>query len=299
MTHAIQQELDRRTSAWRSLVRAGGPKHVEPSLPRKLGIYGGAQGIWVDKARTAHLTDSGTGVTVGLLHTGRHYADDFDESGVLYHYPETGRPPGRDQAEVEATKTAANSKLPVFVITSPSHQWRDVYLGWIQGWDDEARVFLVAFQVSPPAQLITETAEDETPFSLTQRKGTKKREVDARDNQQKFKFDVLKRYGPYCAVCGIGCKDVLDAVHLRPKSKNGSDDSRNGLVLCAIHHRALDAYLFAIHPKSLELHFRRKGPDAKSLRITYSDICHLRKKPHETALAWKWSRSEANKKEHT
>ena len=44
---------------------------------RELGIYGGAQGIWVDKARTGELTPGGSGVTVSVLHTGQSYADDL------------------------------------------------------------------------------------------------------------------------------------------------------------------------------------------------------------------------------
>jgi hypothetical protein len=70
-------------------------------LLRELGIYGGAQGIWVDKEHTQALTPERTGVTVGLLHTGSSYPDDLAEDGVFYHYPLTNRPPARDRAEVE------------------------------------------------------------------------------------------------------------------------------------------------------------------------------------------------------
>ncbi len=36
-----------------------------------LRAYGGAQGIWVDKKNTRHLSIDGQGVTVSILHTGR------------------------------------------------------------------------------------------------------------------------------------------------------------------------------------------------------------------------------------
>src|ERR671912_319112 len=75
---------------------------LEPSFLRDLGIYGGAQGIWVDKARTGSLTRSGAGAAVSILHTGKHYPDDLSDEGVIYHYPTTARPPGRDAAEVQA-----------------------------------------------------------------------------------------------------------------------------------------------------------------------------------------------------
>jgi len=102
----VQQEMEYRRGMWNSLLKVGGPKGVAPGVLRDLGIYGGAQGVWVDKARTSSLTEDGTGVTVGLLHTGSSYADDLSDDGVLYHYPSTNRPRGRDLAEIEATKAA-------------------------------------------------------------------------------------------------------------------------------------------------------------------------------------------------
>jgi putative restriction endonuclease len=130
----VSQELEHRKRMWGSLLDVGGPMGVAPKLLRDLGIYGGAQGVWVDKARTASLLDDGTGVTVGLLHTGSSYADDLSDDGVLYHYPSTNRPRGRDLAEIEATKAAGRLGLPVFVITypSPGSARRDVHLGWVE-----------------------------------------------------------------------------------------------------------------------------------------------------------------------
>ena len=58
----INQELNYREEMWAKLESEGGPKKVSPSILRNIGIYGGAQGIWVDKARTAELTADGTGL---------------------------------------------------------------------------------------------------------------------------------------------------------------------------------------------------------------------------------------------
>jgi hypothetical protein len=54
-------------------------------------VYGGAQGIWVDKKNTAKLTSDGEDITVSILHTGRHYPDDLSNDGVIYHSPTTDR----------------------------------------------------------------------------------------------------------------------------------------------------------------------------------------------------------------
>src|SRR5262249_3348717 len=144
MIDLISNELNHRRSMWQRLGEHGGPKGVAPAVLRELGIYGGAQGVWVDKARTSQLTEDRVGITVGLLHTGSSYPDDLSEDGVLYHYPETSRR-GRDVAEVTATKAAGRLGLPVFVIAypSPNSTKRSVELAWVEGWNDQAGLFLI------------------------------------------------------------------------------------------------------------------------------------------------------------
>jgi hypothetical protein len=108
----VEAERARREAMWANLRGAGDPGRLSPQLLRELGVYGGAQGIWVDTERTRGIDGAG-GITVSLLHTGRHYSDELSADGVLYHYPRTGRPPGRDRSEVEATKVAGRLRLPV------------------------------------------------------------------------------------------------------------------------------------------------------------------------------------------
>jgi hypothetical protein len=47
----IEIERTRRQNMWNSLINQGGPTNVSPHLLRQLNIYGGAQGIWVDKTQ--------------------------------------------------------------------------------------------------------------------------------------------------------------------------------------------------------------------------------------------------------
>ena len=290
--NAIAEELERRLSAWRELLRQGGPKAVEARALRDLGIYGGAQGIWVDKARTGSLADNGSGVTVAVLHTGSSYQDDLATDCILYHYPSTDRPASRDLGEVDATKNAKHLGLPVFVVTypAPNSRHRDVNLAWVWDWDDQACHFLFSFGEEAPQHNLD--VGDNAPFELTEPKAPSKRLATAREGQQRFKFVVFKRYGPRCAFCDIGVRDVLDAAHLRAKRHDGSDDPRNGLVLCALHHRAFDAGLVEVHPETLELHMRDEGPSRETLRITRESIKHLTKPPHPVALRWCWKRRD-------
>jgi putative restriction endonuclease len=283
----VVQERARREAMWASLQAAGGPNGVSPRLLREVGVYGGAQGIWIDADRTRGIDRTG-GITVSLLHTGRHYADELSADGVLYHYPRTGRPPGRDRSEVEATREAGRLRLPVFVVTpSVPTSSRNVHKGWIEGWDDDAEVFLVTFAEDVPA---APPAEDgASPFVLETEVTRTNRSVVNRPNQQRFKFAVLKLYGPACAVCDLAVADLLQAAHLRGKAERGSDDPRNGLVLCALHHVAYDRGLFAIEPTSQDVRVLPNGPDAVQLRLTRRSLHHLPRKPHQEALIYAWS----------
>jgi putative restriction endonuclease len=263
------------------------PRRARPAAVREVGVYGGAQGIWIDADRTRGIDGTG-GITVGLLHTGRHYADELSADGVLYHYPRTGRPPGRDRSEVAATKAAGRLRLPVFVVTPgvPTSS-RNVHKGWIEGWDDDAEVFLVTFAEELPTEPPSD--QGESPFVLETEITRASRSVVSRPNQQRFKFAVLKLYGPACAVCDLAVTDLLQAAHLRGKAERGSDDPRNGLVLCALHHVAYDRGLFAIEPTSQDVRVLANGPDAVQLRLTRGSLHHLPRMPHQEALIYAWS----------
>lgn len=288
----VEHELDYRKRMWTSLLEKGNPVGVKPTLLRELGIYGGAQGVWVDKTRTAKLTEDGTGVAVGLLHTGTSYADDISEDAVLYHYPNTNRPKARDKSEIDATKAAGRLGLPVFVIKypTPNSTRREVHLGWVEDWDDEAGIFLISFGDAPTAKPGHGKEDDERPFEPFANQEAGKRLVKIRKGQQKFKFDVIKRYGAQCAVCSIDFIELLDGAHIIPNKAAGSYDARNGLVLCASHHRAFDAGLFAIEPNTLKVHLSPNVPDKSSLLITLPTLEHLPLKPHVQALEWHWQR---------
>ena len=75
----------------------------------------------------------------------------------------------------------------------------------------------------------------------------------------------------------------MDKRRIRSKNKGGSDDPRNGLALCALHHRALDRDSFSIKPDTLEI-FYRADFSARIPSINNVNLNHLRKKPHRDAL---------------
>jgi hypothetical protein len=115
--------------------------------------------------------------------------------------------------------------------------------------------------------------------------------VKDRANQQTFRLAVLQRQGVCCAVCDMSVSAAIEAAHVVPKEHNGSDDARNGIALCATHHRMFDANLFAIEPKNLSVHVT-KNLSRKSLHITRTNISHLVGSPHKDAWNWRWGNFE-------
>jgi hypothetical protein len=188
----------------------------------------------------------------------------------------------------EATKAAGRLGLPIFVVryAGGGGHLRDVYRGWVEDWDDASKLFLIAFGDEPPPP--RRQPADEDPFVLTETDRRARREVLVRPGQQRFQFRVFQRYGPACAVCGLAIRELLEAAHICGKKAFGTDDARNGLVLCSLHHRAFDAGLFGIAPSELVIQYRAKGPTANELRVTVPNLLHLRYRPHSSAVEWHW-----------
>ncbi|MGW1038710.1 HNH endonuclease [Streptomyces sp. NPDC002547] len=285
----VEGERAWRLAVWSHIQQTEDVTRVPPALLRAFGAYGGGQGIWVDKKRTDVLHDGG--VTMGVLHTGAHYPDDISDDDVIYHYPTTGRGPGRDESEITATKAAAALKLPIFVIAKPTPRSdvRIVRLAWVEGWEERARIFLITFGDSEPESILTEDHSEEQPFSLTgNRSRSTRRNVRERPGQRRFKLRVFQRYGPRCPLSGIAVPEMVEAAHFKPDADDGTDDPRNGMPLNAALHRAFDAHLFAIHPDTLDVVTRPTGPTLEELGITTPHLRGLARRPHADALRWRY-----------
>jgi putative restriction endonuclease len=66
-----------------------------------------------------------------------------------------------------------------------------------------------------------------------------------------FKILVKQAYGSRCAVCQSGVESPsgipeVQSAHIYPRELRGSDDPRNGICLCRLHHWAFDVGWFAI-----------------------------------------------------
>lgn len=265
--------------------------NIQPDRLRELRVYGGQQGIYYDKENTSVIFGGKSGVTVSVLHTGRHYPDDLSDTHIIYHYPDTKRS-GHDEKEVLATKNAGELGMPIFVITYSSKNLalRDVFIGLVQDWCDDSKMFLISLtkdwvELAAHDERIN---EEELPFKLEIQRGRKCLSRNMwPNNPDLFRFSVFKRYGAKCAVCSVSRSEMLQAAHLRPVSEKGSDDPRNGLVLCANHQLAINACLFAFDPESLDI-VLKPGVTAEELGITVNSLRELSNKPHPEALAWRY-----------
>jgi hypothetical protein len=154
----------------------------------RLRVFYGGRGIWYDAERTRSLLDPG--VTVGVLHTTRHYNDQLDIAGLIYNYPKT-KVPGKDANEIQATKNARTLSLPVFVVVGDKPK-RSVKLGWVEDWNDTDGTFLLSFQADPPSESPLEALAD-TPFQLFGKRSTTTVTATSRSGQQRFTYLVKKR----------------------------------------------------------------------------------------------------------
>jgi putative restriction endonuclease len=278
----VLSELERRLGMYADLLANGGPSGVPPALLRDLGIYGGASGVWNDVARTRGIGGADS-VTVGVLHTGRHYPDDLSDHAVLYHYPSTNRPVGRDASEIEATKAAGRLQLPVFVVLQEGAR-RTVRRGWVATWDDEDELFLIEFGPMP-VRVIPGDQIDAEPFVLFESREEVFRRTRGRPNQQRFKMQVIQRYGASCVLCGSAVTEWLHAAHLVGDAERGSSDPRNGLPFCSNHHWAFDRGLVAIDPDG---RLFVSSYSAREMAILHFDLSHLPALPSREALTYRW-----------
>lgn len=59
-----------------------------------------------------------------------------------------------------------------------------------------------------------------------------------------FRAALLDAYDTQCAICGLSFEEVLEAAHIVPWSEASDEErisARNGVLLCANHHRLFDS----------------------------------------------------------
>ena len=292
----VEGEIARRFDAWDQLQRSPNWPILSAAEIRDLGLYGGASGVWVDKQKTSTLIEHG--VAVGLLHTGKHYDDDVDETGILYHYPTTERPPSRDANEIQAMKNAKLLGIPIFVIEN-FHGGKKVNLAWMNDFDDNLRICVLTFHgVLPEHNKFHISDDSNVGVKLFGEKRTKKVEIEKAERDPLFKFNILKRFQGKCLISNLDVTEMLDAAHIIPVASGGTEHPENGLLLSASIHRALDAGLWAINPQTLRIETKNPGLDAKRMKLEVLDLKPVVKLLNSEALSFRYENLFLKGKKH-
>lgn len=80
--------------------------------------------------------------------------------------------------------------------------------------------------------------------------GQKEGKTKTRVGQERFRQEMLDRFGESCAICGPQPRPALDAAHLYSYAKDPKHDPRGGLLLRRDLHSLFDSGLLSIDPTS-------------------------------------------------
>jgi hypothetical protein len=288
MASSIELEISRRLDLWEKLQKSPNWPLLSAQEVRDLRVLGGFSGVWVDKTLTSAVAPEG--VAVGLLHTGKHYDDDVDETGILYHYPTTDRTANRDGNEIQAIKNAKLFGIPVFVIRNLGGA-KKIELAWLNDFDDDLRICVLTFHGVLPENntFAVHDSINSEPVLFGARRVTKS-SVERAERDPLFKFNILKRFEGRCLITNIDVTEMLDAAHIIPVASGGTEDPNNGLLLSASVHRALDAGLWAINPISLRIETKASGPDAQRMKLDQIDLSNSSRLLNRKALEFRYEK---------
>ncbi|MAF09499.1 hypothetical protein CMK11_03520 [Candidatus Poribacteria bacterium] len=95
---------------------------------------------------------------------------------------------------------------------------------------------------------------------------------------------MFLQYGAECALCRLTVTELLSPYWLLVQQGSDSRDAQDALVLCPLHHQAMNVQLLAIHPETFQVAYRIHV-DKQALRVEVDDLTHLPNPPSNAALA--------------
>ena len=253
-------------------------------------IHRGERGIYRDLSKTRKLSFE-DGICQSILDTGRKYDDILTDSYLTYYYPDTSHK-SRDVGEINSLKISQKYNIPIFVVLGSDEdtKTKEIRLGYVQSFNDAQKSFLISFiednkRIINPIENIIEEQKDETDVLFDDTRQRKKTLSSNRNNNQpKFNFDVFKYYQNQCAVCDINY--FLEAAHIIPVKNRGTDNKKNGIILCKNHHKAFDDMFFRINYQNYNIEILKENK--VSLKILRDNINHLTNKPGNIFLEWRY-----------
>ena len=170
------------------------------------------------------------------------YDDEAVEDGFLYAY----RAGDIDQPDNRALRAAHQLQVPLIYFIGTRPGWyKPVFPCFVHADDLSRRRVLIT-----PGSLrgaLDEPAPVQIEDSLERKYAV--RETRVRLHQARFRGRVVPAYSSQCAICRLKELRLLDAAHIvSDLAEGGEPRVRNGLSLCAIHHRAFDQNLVGVSP---------------------------------------------------
>jgi len=208
----------------------------------------GQQGIF----KPAELTDP---LSITSTIDSPYTDDPIQGSRVLYDFLSPAR-----EFENVGLKRCAEAEVPLIYFLQVKRKPNPEYVifapVFVVGWDEEARRFLIDLSEQRPGEVVSPppmTRQLTLPAIRTPGSPMEIREmsksyvvtmVQRRLYHARFRNAVLKAYRQRCAVCGLRIRPLLDAAHVVPdRDPQPVISVKEGLALCATHHRAFDAHL--------------------------------------------------------
>ena len=170
------------------------------------------------------------------------YDDEILPDGFLYAY----RSGAIDQSDNRALRAAHELQVPIvyFIGTRPGW-YKPVFPCYVRDDDPVGRMVVVA-----PGELVG-PMDDPAPTPIVDplERRYVVRQTRVRLHQARFRGRVVPAYSSQCAICRLKELRLLDAAHIvADLEEHGEPVVRNGLSLCAIHHRAFDQNLVGVSP---------------------------------------------------
>jgi putative restriction endonuclease len=168
------------------------------------------------------------------------YDDEAVEDGFLYAY----RAGDIDQPDNRALRAAHELQVPLVYFIGTRPGWYKPIFPCFLRADDPARRMVL---VTPGA--LRGPLDEPAPIPIEDPLERKYavRETRVRLHQARFRGRVVPAYSSQCAICRLKELRLLDAAHIvSDLAESGEPTVRNGLSLCAIHHRAFDQNLVGV-----------------------------------------------------
>lgn len=143
---------------------------------------------------------------------------------------------------------------------------QDVFISYVLQVEQLHHTSAAIAEAQSLEKLATKQADDDRFADLLP---TERREVletvRRKVRDARFRRNVLAAYSHRCCMCGLQL-DLLDAAHIVPvEHRHGTDEVKNGLALCALHHRAFDHALVGIQTDYTVIHNAAKFSQLRSI----------------------------------